>query len=296
MRINCPNCSASFQVADGALGATGRKVRCARCGNVWHAMPFEEPEPEPDFEAMDPPSPISPPTEEEWKAALNEDDSADEAEAEAADDPAPDPFDDPPDDGEAAPSGEAPEAAPEPVASAATAATKRGVKIKPKRKANAAEAFLNRVVRTAQALPPGLANAIAAGVVLVVLGVGFFMRESVVRTFPDFAQLYAGVGLAVNLRGLEFEDVRTYREVDGATPVLVVDGLVRTVDQANERKVPQLRFSLISSNGREVYAWTMDPARSSLKPGETFRFKSRLAAPPEAAVDLMVRFADRRGP
>ena len=41
MRIQCPNCETSYQLADGALGSVGRKVRCARCGTVWHASPAE---------------------------------------------------------------------------------------------------------------------------------------------------------------------------------------------------------------------------------------------------------------
>ena len=41
MRITCPTCETSYGLADGALGASGRKVRCTRCGTTWHARPFE---------------------------------------------------------------------------------------------------------------------------------------------------------------------------------------------------------------------------------------------------------------
>src|SRR5476651_1362445 len=39
MQIACPNCKTSYQLADTAIGANGRSVRCVRCQTLWHAMP-----------------------------------------------------------------------------------------------------------------------------------------------------------------------------------------------------------------------------------------------------------------
>src|ERR1051326_1175191 len=39
MQIVCPNCKTSYQLADAAIGANGRSVRCVRCRTLWHAMP-----------------------------------------------------------------------------------------------------------------------------------------------------------------------------------------------------------------------------------------------------------------
>ena len=39
MQIVCPNCTTSYQIADAAVGANGRSVRCVRCQIVWHAAP-----------------------------------------------------------------------------------------------------------------------------------------------------------------------------------------------------------------------------------------------------------------
>ena len=36
MRITCPNCTSGYDVPDGAIGPTGRKVRCRACGASWH--------------------------------------------------------------------------------------------------------------------------------------------------------------------------------------------------------------------------------------------------------------------
>jgi len=39
MILTCPNCGTSFNVPDGAIGPDGRKVKCANCAHMWHAMP-----------------------------------------------------------------------------------------------------------------------------------------------------------------------------------------------------------------------------------------------------------------
>ena len=39
MIIVCPSCSTRFAVNAAAFPAAGRKVKCARCAHVWHALP-----------------------------------------------------------------------------------------------------------------------------------------------------------------------------------------------------------------------------------------------------------------
>ena len=39
MKITCPNCNTSYQVPDDYIGAEGRSVKCANCGDTWHAVP-----------------------------------------------------------------------------------------------------------------------------------------------------------------------------------------------------------------------------------------------------------------
>lgn len=39
MILKCPSCEAKYQIADGAIGASGRNVRCAACGHYWFQKP-----------------------------------------------------------------------------------------------------------------------------------------------------------------------------------------------------------------------------------------------------------------
>ena len=63
MIIECPACATRYEVADQAVGAKGRKVRCTQCGHSWQVrvvgfsdpdLPEEDPHPEPRDE---PPAP-----------------------------------------------------------------------------------------------------------------------------------------------------------------------------------------------------------------------------------------------
>ena len=46
MRITCPECFAQFDVPDGAIKKTGRKLRCGQCKHQWHQLPIPDAPPE----------------------------------------------------------------------------------------------------------------------------------------------------------------------------------------------------------------------------------------------------------
>ena len=118
------------------------------------------------------------------------------------------------------------------------------------------------------------------------------LREPIVRAAPNLADLYAYVGLDVNLRGLEFRDLRTFREYEKGAPVLIVEGTVENV-RPTSAHVPAIRLALRSGDSQEIYAWTVEPRQLRLRAGQTLRFSTRLASPPDVAADVLLRFTDR---
>ncbi|SDU40623.1 zinc-ribbon domain-containing protein [Stappia sp. ES.058] len=127
---------------------------------------------------------------------------------------------------------------------------------------------------------------------LAICALAVGLRNPIVARMPDLAGLFSLAGLDVNLRGLEFRDLRTFRELENGTIVLVIEGTIENV----ERKpafVPAVRFALRSEDAQEIYAWVMEPRLRRLDAGTTTRFRTRLSSPPELAADIQVRFVER---
>ena len=127
-----------------------------------------------------------------------------------------------------------------------------------------------------------------------VLVAGFiFLREPIVRVVPDLASAYKLFNLDVNLRGLAFNRVQTFREMADGKQVLVVEGFIRNlVDKPNA--VPAIRLAIRGQDAQEIYAWRVEPRNRSIQAGENLKFRTRVNAPPETAFDLQLRFVDRR--
>jgi predicted Zn finger-like uncharacterized protein len=291
MQIVCPNCQTSYQLADVAIGASGRAVRCARCQNQWRAKspaadatgmasdetealraesvqpdPRPAPEPEPaelsldslrDAMASAPELDATAPPDEAFALSLSDIPiPAEPAPMPAVDDPRPvAEMDDGPPDVES-------------VAARRDRARRR---------------------QTRWRLP--LPVAIAVLLTLSAAAVG--LRKDVVRHAPQLASFYRTIGLPVNLRGLAFTDLKIGNEIHDGVPVLVIEGMIlSTVSQPTD--VPRLRFALRSATGAEVYSWTAPPPQPVLGAFETLPFRTRLASPPAEGHDVQVRFFTRR--
>lgn len=332
MRIVCPACETGYQVADGTLGVTGRKVRCARCGTVWHATPNDYPEaPIAAAPAERPPIGGPEPSEDEWRDAIAgdgpksgfdaeagaevgdeandqsaiddmfasgpvEEESPADAESEGNDQSAIDDLfatgplekeDDKTNDTVAPPPIAADE---QPTIEAPPAGfegrKKRG---KPARRKTSALVMLDRH------LSSPAASILLIGFLALFFAVAIVGRQKVVATFPSFAGIYEMIGMKVNLRGLDFENVSAHQEMDGSTPVLVVDGDIVNLD-GESKSLPAVRVTLKSSTGRDVYAWNYSLPQLNIDQMGKVHFKTRLLAPPEASVTVEVRFTDLRQP
>jgi predicted Zn finger-like uncharacterized protein len=117
-------------------------------------------------------------------------------------------------------------------------------------------------------------------------------RARVVEALPETAKLYAGVGLPVNLRGLEFRGMKSELVAVGADIVLVVEGQVANIT-GRDATVPPIEISVRGAEGQMLYTWTDDPPRTTLGPNESTGFRARLASPPDGARHVLVHFAAR---
>jgi hypothetical protein len=134
--------------------------------------------------------------------------------------------------------------------------------------------------------------------VLITVLVGILLaalqwRVAMVRHFPQTASLFSMIGMPVNLRGLNFMDVKSRGEFHDGVMVLVIEGTIVNLTPRT-LEVPRLRFSLRNGTGHEVYAWTALPSKTLLGSGDGLPFRSRLASPPPDGRDVIVRFFNRR--
>lgn len=131
------------------------------------------------------------------------------------------------------------------------------------------------------------------GLAILLPLVTIVMRSAIVEAMPSMAGLYRAIGFEVNLRGLVFQKIETIRELESGQPVLVVEGEISNpTDSA--RPLPSIRLALRGDDRQEIYAWSVDPKATSVSPGASVRFRTRLAAPPDDARDVQIRFTERR--
>lgn len=325
MKITCPDCDTSYDIKPEMVGPEGRSVKCARCGNRWFISPRKEDIPAPASPAASaggaakaaakPAMAIEdePETDEdEDEAAWVEDATEEEAlaKARAFEDEEPEPAKGSVDtQGKSKTGRDAPPEYPDVVASDAndetdeeenarrtidieSLAKRKKIKVNTKKARRERDwSFLTRHVTVNNLRRTGglLIFLAAAGFSALI----FTNRQFVVKHVPDLASLFDMMGLPVNLRGLEFRDLRTFREVDEGTIVLVVEGTIQSVSE-QPAAVPAVRLSLRSEDQQEIYAWTLEPRAVALEPGANTRFRTRLTDPPADAADIQVRFVDRR--
>ncbi len=258
MRIECPSCAAGFEVSPAALGPNGRTVRCAACKNTW----FAEAPALVLADGVEEPAPTP-------ALRISEEDREQHAALAAHADRAGDPIATVDDAPALSPAEEIPPPPPEPRRKTVA----RYTPVASKRK---------------RSFPLGALTAVFA----IVVSFGIVSRESFVRAAPELATLYAAVGLPVNLRGLEFQSIRTRQEIQDGITVLAIEGEIGNV--ANRAvELPRVRLSVLGDKGVEIYSWTALLPKSVLYPHESVPFKSRLASPPAEGKEIMVRFLTR---
>jgi predicted Zn finger-like uncharacterized protein len=117
-----------------------------------------------------------------------------------------------------------------------------------------------------------------------------WVPETVVSAAPITIKAYQKLGYDINVYGLNISHIEQQnRQIDGKQVLLIKGDVSNPTNDV--RKIPWLRFALNNDQGQELYQWTLDTASRPLRPGETTSFTTRVAAPPELAKNLQIRFA-----
>lgn len=277
MIITCPYCHTHYQVADGSLGAQGRKVKCAQCAKAWQAKPEPARPLEPiesdrlaweqdDDTLFDPASEaeLDADFETEPKKSMSRKKTAvqsgeDIAESDADDDNLLD----------------APLAGP--------------LRIGPKRLAERQKALARRLPR---ARARRMAIAVCGVVLFMLIGGGLTFRDAVVRVFPELASVYAAFGMPVNVVGISFSDVRTLRSLRDGGEVMQISARLTNVSN-RQVSVPPVLVDLVNANGLSVYQWTVNPAVQVMAPGDLFTFETQVSSPPDGAARVRLSFSNQ---
>ncbi len=317
MLIVCPNCATSYDVDVASLRPDGRRVRCVRCRTVWHAELPQEEKLIAAAEALAPvrraveavaeaPGAAAAPTAE---LPADRFDAAAGGQAEASADVS-DPFVVPP-------PFDTPEAAERPVVAEESSVEVESPPIAPSEAGGdhppidvegelrvpptpepledietiAARRYpLHGKRRRLQWPLSQLQSGVLALIVANAIVIGW--RDDFVRAMPQTASFYDWLGLPVNIRGLDFENLGTTTEQHDGVPILVIGGDIVNVT-GKTVSVPHLRFAVRNAARQEIYSWTAVPPRALLPPGQGVAFHTRLASPPPDAHDVVVRFLNR---
>ena len=275
MQIVCPHCTTSYAIDPANFSEAGRRVRCARCQQVWLARPEYATAMagyEPDNDAADAretfpatrprltddaphvaspsitgdwPDPRIDQTEDKanshWPASAQMDEAAEQREP-------------------------------------------------PRSRLRSLGPMISF------RLPPKLLAAIpainlkTACIVMSAMVFGLVIwRAEVVRLMPQTASFFRMAGIGVNLRGLAFQDVKITTESVNNKPVLLIEGALVGISRKSV-EIPRLRFIVRDAKGSDIYAWNAVLEQPTLNPGEKAWFKTRLAAPPAEGREIAVRF------
>ncbi len=260
MLITCPSCANQYTIDAGQVGAGGRTVRCAACRSTWFVAPETEPPPSPEF-----------------------------------------------DEDLVAQAGRGPTGPPAPLSAEVDSETRAAISADAQTSRNIADPPLPRREKTpsrggkarrfgsgeAERPSTGTSRAAAVLALAATIAVGLtavLARAAVVGLWPETAILYAAAGAPVNLRGLALSEVRSELQSLEQETILVVEGEIAN-PTGREVDIPRLALAIRGTSDEALYTWTNEPPRRTLGPGETARFRARLASPPAEGRQVLVRFA-----
>jgi hypothetical protein len=130
-----------------------------------------------------------------------------------------------------------------------------------------------------------------AALVFVIGWSGMRFRQQIATLWPQSASIYAALGKPVNTSGLSIGNVETHNVTEDGQPILSITGRLTNVAM-HEVAVPPIRVTLTDDDKRVLYNWTFSASATSLKPGQSVKFATKLSSPPSGARHLQVRLAE----
>ncbi|WP_425407500.1 MJ0042-type zinc finger domain-containing protein [Hwanghaeella sp.] len=285
MILVCPNCSSRFKVKAEALGDAGRTVRCAKCGNKWHAGQEDLIDPE-DLKSLS--AATKGGTQAPAKKAAAKKAAAQKPAPAAAEETAPPPdqpeddFPEPDTDASGAPDDDdlgappppppmmdGPE--PPPIPSEADFAPRSTVPMRRK--------------------SPLIAWIVLFVIVIAIGAAGYSFQKQIVHLYPPAMKIYHALGIQVDLlgHGLELPEPEAEAVIDGDKRRLVIKGsLTNTTDETIV--IPMLGGVLKDATGGVLHEWVFEADKPEAFPGETISYESAVEDPPRGATSLEVTF------
>jgi len=135
--------------------------------------------------------------------------------------------------------------------------------------------------------------AVAAVVVIAVVGAGYFARAQIIETWPQAKRVYDLIGGLVNTSNatLDVGNLKIVHQPVEGMEVLVLQGEI-TNRGHDAQAVPALRATLFDADDKGIMAWTFASDAVVLQPGETGRFHTRAISPPNGFDRTAVTFTD----
>ena len=131
---------------------------------------------------------------------------------------------------------------------------------------------------------------LGVGAVVLLLVSVVIGRNGIVGKFPATAAVYQSVGLQVDQDiGLEFKDVTVDWQREGGAFVLVVEGEIVNLSDANQT-IPPVRMAILDSEGQELQHEYFDLDENEIQAGRQVNFSGRMVDPIDQGENFRLTF------
>ena len=256
MILTCPECATRFKIADDAIGANGRTVRCSQCAATWFVAA------EPDALNLDDAKKDTEIRQEIIREPVADIETNSDTFSEAETDL-------------------------DSVFDNLESGADNGL-------ANVgAHAAIRETSDRKKARKRLLGVSMIWIVTLVILAVfalaALLFRAKIVETFPGTAPIYESIGLKADTSGLEIYDIETRYGNNEGVEVLFVSGRIKNFD-VKTRDVELIQLSFKNASGEVLASWVVEPEQTTLQSGQAIKFASQYPNPPIDATSLASSF------